>query len=188
MKGQAVSLFGWALSGAFLTMFVAFGYFTFVIVKQGGTLSGAPVFPLLFEVMKLHLFAGYGALGGLVMALLERFFYFLRHRTWRKKPKLLHDPSEDTDTKIRLMRAKRAEEYLEAHHRTDLPAGEALEPPVENIITARDGELTYRVMAYRKLTLEEMMELVRKGLDDGSIQEPSAGGATTVITTIGHGC
>ena len=98
MKGQAVSFFGWALAGAFLTMFAAFGYFTFLIVNKGGTLSGAPVFPLLFEVMKLHLFAGYGAVGGLVLALVERFFYFLRHKTWRRKPKLVHDPLEDTDT------------------------------------------------------------------------------------------
>ena len=188
MKTQAVSFFGWALAGAFLTMFGAFGYSTFLIVKQGGTLSGAPVFPLLFEVMRLHVFAGYGAVGGLALALLERCLYFLRQKTWRRKPKLVHDPLEDTDTKIRSMRAKRAEEYLEARHTTDLPTGEALEPPVENIITAHDGELTYRVMAYRQLSLEEMMAVVRKGLEDGSIEEPSPGGATTVITTIGHGC
>ena len=187
MKKQGVSLFGWVLAGAVLTVLARAGYITFVVITQGGTLSGALVFPLLFEVMKLHHFAGYGALGGLGVGSVEQIFWFLRNRE-RKRPQRIHDPLDDTDTKIRAMRTKRAEEYLEARETTDLPTGQHLEPPVENIITARDGELTYRVMAYRQLTLEEMMELVRAGLDDGSIQEPPAGGATTVVTTVGHGC
>ena len=188
MKRQAVSLFGWIIAGALLTAFAAACYFTYVIIRQGATLSGASVFPLLFGVMKLHVYAGYGALGGLRIALIERFVWFLRNRERPDKPQRLHDSLEDTDSKIRSMRAKRAEEYLEARHTTDLPTGEQLEPPVENIITARNGELTYRVMAYRQLAKEEIMQLVRKGLDDGSIEEPSTGGTTTVITTIGHGC
>lgn len=187
-NNQAVNLFGWVLAGALLAIAGRFGYTTFVIINQGGTLAGAPVIPLLLEVMELHRYAGYGALGGFGFGLIERFWWFLRNRVGGKKPQPLHDPLEDTDTLIRTIRSKRADEYLHARAQTHPPIGEQLEPPIENIITAREGTLTYRVMAYRALSQQEMMGLVRQGLDDGSIREPATGGVTSVITTLGHAC
>ena len=76
VKRQAVSLFGWILAGALLGALAAAGYFTFAIIRQGGSLAGAPVSGVLFEVMRLHVYAGYGALGGLCVGL-ARAVHFL---------------------------------------------------------------------------------------------------------------
>ena len=189
MNRATVSLCGWILAGALLSAGTAAGYFTFVIIKQGGTLAGAPLFGLFFTVMKLPIYAGYGARGGLCVGLIERFFWFLRRHEWWKNPQPHYVLPEHADTNIRLMQTQQADAYLKVDDSTDSPRGEhRLEPPVENIITARDGKLTYRVMAYRRLEREELMQLVRAGLDNGSIEEPDAGCVTTIITTIGHGC
>ena len=56
---------------------------------------------------------------------------------------------------------------------------------VENIITAKDGSFTYRVIAYRKLSDIELQELVWSALQSGRLQEPRPGEVATLITTLG---
>ena len=60
-----------------------------------------------------------------------------------------------------------------------------LEPPVENVVTARNGRFSYRVMGYRPLTVVEAQKAVREALEQDVIEEPEAGKSTTLLTGIG---
>lgn len=51
----------------------------------------------------------------------------------------------------------------------------------ENWLTVEDGTLTYRIIAPRRLTFEEMKEQVWEALETQRIQEPPSGGTTTLI-------
>jgi hypothetical protein len=55
---------------------------------------------------------------------------------------------------------------------------------VENFITAQGGKFTYRVLAYRTLTTEEMVPLVFAALNTGQVSEPAPGATATLITEI----
>jgi hypothetical protein len=59
-------------------------------------------------------------------------------------------------------------------------------PGVEHVITARDGRLTYRVLAFRHRTQEECAQAVHEALRLGHVREPAPGGSTTVLTSIGR--
>ena len=74
----------------------------------------------------------------------------------------------------------------ETRHLAPTPApGDALAPGVLNVITAKRGTHTYHVYAHRALSEEEMIQLVRKALEDGRLAEPEHGGTATLITHIG---
>ena len=51
----------------------------------------------------------------------------------------------------------------------------------ENWLTVQDGTLTYRIIAPRRLTFEEMKNQVWEALETQRIQEPPSGGTTTLI-------
>ena len=73
---------------------------------------------------------------------------------------------------------------------TDSPRIEptqAKEPePVENLITAKHGQLTYRVMAYRKMENGELQRTVWEALQSGRLKEPEPGAEATLLTNIGR--
>ena len=60
------------------------------------------------------------------------------------------------------------------------------EPSVETVITAKDGLLTYRVLAYRALTSEECKKVVWRALQVDYIKEPEPGGEVILVTQIGN--
>ena len=68
-----------------------------------------------------------------------------------------------------------------------LLAGAVKEPnPVENLITAKGGQLTYRVIAYRRMEKEELQKAVFEALESGELKEPEPGGIATLVTNIGR--
>ena len=63
--------------------------------------------------------------------------------------------------------------------------GDTIEGSIcENVITARNGQLTFKVYAYRYLTYEELKQVVWQALQDGTIEEPEPGATTTLVTFI----
>ena len=58
--------------------------------------------------------------------------------------------------------------------------------PVENMITAKGGQLTYRVIAYRRMEKAELERVVLKALESGKLKEPEPGGIATLVTDIGR--
>ena len=58
--------------------------------------------------------------------------------------------------------------------------------PVENLITAKGGQLTYRVIAYRRMEKEELQKAVFEALESGELKEPEPGGIATLVTNIGR--
>lgn len=60
------------------------------------------------------------------------------------------------------------------------------EPTVETVVTAGDGQYTYRVLAYRRLHREECRKVVWRALRVGYLQEPPPGGEAVLVTRIGH--
>ncbi len=58
--------------------------------------------------------------------------------------------------------------------------------PVENLITAKNGQLTYRVMAYRRMEDGELQRTVWDALQSGRLREPELGGRATLFTDIGR--
>jgi hypothetical protein len=63
----------------------------------------------------------------------------------------------------------------------------AKEPaPVENMITAKGGQFTYRVMAYRRMEKGELERTVLEALESGELKEPEPGGIATLVTDIGR--
>ena len=97
----------------------------------------------------------------------------------------------DPDSLIRAERAQLADSYLSSLGDRSLdnvlvtPHGDDDAPDVENLITARGGKFTYRVLAYRHLSERERMEVVREALRLGHVSEPEPGGTATVMTAIG---
>ncbi len=58
--------------------------------------------------------------------------------------------------------------------------------PVENMITAKGGQLTYRVIAYRRMEKGELEKAVFEALESGELKEPEPGGVATLVTNIGR--
>jgi len=56
--------------------------------------------------------------------------------------------------------------------------------PVENLITAKGGKLTYRVMAYRRMEKGELERAVWEALQAGRLKEPEPGEIATLVTDI----
>ncbi len=57
---------------------------------------------------------------------------------------------------------------------------------VENLITAKGGQLTYRVIAYRTMEKGELERAVLEALESGELKEPEPGGIATLVTNIGR--
>ncbi len=66
------------------------------------------------------------------------------------------------------------------------PETEAEPTPVENLITAKGGQLTYRVMAYRRMEKGELERAVWEALESGELKEPEPGGIATLVTDTGR--
>jgi hypothetical protein len=67
------------------------------------------------------------------------------------------------------------------------PTEPAKEPtPVENLITAKGRQFTYRVMAYRRMEEGELERTVLEALESGELKEPEPGGVATLVTDIGR--
>jgi hypothetical protein len=181
----------YALSGALIATLGYALWDGYNIVQAGYSLTAVPPLTMIFDVMELHLHAGAGALVGLALGLLERFWRRLRLRL----SGLFGNndaPAERTDTDglIRAEREQRADDYLATLEQRSLDnvavtegAGDG--PDVENVITAHDGQFTYRVLAYRHLSVKERADIVRHALDHGHVEEPEPGGTATVVTSIG---
>jgi hypothetical protein len=59
---------------------------------------------------------------------------------------------------------------------------------VENFVTAKNGQLTFRVLAYRRMDEEELRKVVFEALKAGKLKEPEPGGTATLVTDIGEEC
>ncbi len=67
------------------------------------------------------------------------------------------------------------------------PCGAVKQPElVENLITAKGGQLTYWVIAYRRMEKAELEREVLKALESGKLKEPEPGGIATLVTDIGR--
>ncbi len=67
-------------------------------------------------------------------------------------------------------------------------SAEAVKEPdrVENLITAKGGQFTYRVMPYRRMEKGELKGAVWEALESGKLKEPEPGGIATLVTDIGR--
>jgi len=193
MRWMLSRMFWWALSLAMIAVLGRAAWAAYAIVAAGESLAGVPIPVLAFDVMHLHVAAAWGAGAGAIVGLLARLPRWLRIGL-RLLGRRDATPDDDTtpDAIIRAERARTAEAWLAGRNDRDLDyvgIGEETDedaPTVENVITARGGRFTYRVMAYRHLTEQERKELVLDALERGLIQEPEPGGTTTLVTSIGR--
>ncbi len=184
-------LLGWVIAGALIGTLGAAVWHGIQIVRAGYALDAIPALTMAFEVMKLHLAAAIGALVGLSLGLLGR----LRRRLSLRLRGLFSSGPEvaervDTDALLQADKHRRADDYLSTLQGRALDfaiVDDAEDPPtVENVITAMDGRFTYRVMAYRHLSIDERAAVVRHALDHGLVREPEPGGTATVTTSVGR--
>ena len=187
-------LFWWAIAGALLAMLVGGSYYAYNIVQAGKSLSSVPPQTLLLDYMRLHVLAGWGAAGGIALGLLVRIPWLLRilWRSLRGESAPVAQDGSDPDSLIRADRSQRADEWLAQREDRDLDyvwfgnEGDEDAPDVENVITARNGTFTYRVLAYRHLSHDERMRVVHDALRRGHIKEPEPGGTATLVTSLGR--
>jgi hypothetical protein len=193
MAGSLKFVLGWSFIGAVVAVVGAGVLFGYRLHAAGEPLDSVPPLVLAFEVMQLHRMAAYGAGAGLALGLLERLVLLARLQLRRRRRR--GAPAEETagpDALIRAERARQAEAYLagrESRTLDDIAVGEETHgdaPDVENIITARGGDMTYRILAYRHLTEEERMQVVWEALRNGNLSEPGPGGTATLLTSIGR--
>jgi hypothetical protein len=147
---------------------------------------------MLFEVMQLHLAAGYGALAGVACGLAARWRLARALLRWLRHAAPPADAGAGGDNFIRSERTQRADAYLATLPRrvldgVTMSAADAhAAPDVESVITVRDGGPGYRVFAYRPLTPDECAQAVQEALRLGRVREPEPGGIATVLTSIGR--
>jgi len=185
-------LFWSALSGTLLAVIGGAAYHSYKILRAGYALDSLPPLTMALDFMHLHLLAAYGAGAGVslsVLGLLLRLVVRSVRRLFARAPTAVEQ--SDPDSLIRAERAQLADSYLSSLGDRSLdnvlvtPQGDEDAPDVENLITARGGKLTYRVLAYRHLSERERMDVVREALRLGHVSEPEPGGTTTVMTAIG---
>lgn len=180
------------LSGVLLTVIGGAVYRGYEIAQAGYALDSVPPLKMIFDVMQLHEMAAYGAAAGVVFAVLGPLFDFCKRSIsslFRRAPPVVDQP--DPDSIIRAERAQLADSYLSSlgerslDHVLVTPHDDEEAPGVENMITARGGTFSYRVLAYRHLSEEERIRVVQEALRLGHVQEPPSGGTSTVMTSIG---
>jgi hypothetical protein len=188
------SLFWWMLLGLELGAVGGAIYFGYLIVQDGIKLSSIPFNTLLTEVGPLVLVRALWGLGiGFAFGLLTHLFSGLKSLLSR----LLRRSSpteeiESPDGVLRAVRERQADEYLAGRESTTLDSvgfgeeGDEGAPDIENIITAREGLYTYRILAYRHLSDHERVSVVKEALKNGNLKEPEPGGTATVMTNIGR--
>lgn len=185
-------LFWSAVAGALLVVIGAVAYHSYQILRAGYSLDVVPPLTMVLEVMELHLKAAYGAGAGVALVLLGRILSVIKRAVlalFQRQPATAEQ--SDPDRLIRAERAQLADAYLSSLEERTLdhvlvtPHDDEGGPDVENIITARGGTFTYRVLAYRHLSEQERMDVVQEALRLGHVSEPEPGGTVTVLTSIG---
>ena len=181
-----------ALSGALLAVLGRAAYSSYKLLRAGEALDSVPPLTMALELMQLDLMAAYGAAAGVSLSLLSRILSLAVsavRRLFARAPTVTEQA--DADSLIRAERAQLADSYLSSlgertlDHVLVAPQSDDEAPDVENLITARGGKFTYRVLAYRHLSEKERVEVVREALRLGHVHEPEAGGTATVLTAIG---
>ena len=181
-----------ALAGALIALIFVGGYRLWALLGTGQSPVAMDPVLLALDRLRLHLLAAWGAVAGIAFGVLERLWRMARIRITA----MLHPPApapqrSDADAILSAERKARANRYLSTLERRRLdfavvtPDGAGEGPKVENVITARNGTFTYRVLAYRHLSENERMQVVADGLELGLVEEPEPGGTTTVMTSIG---
>ena len=185
-------LFWSVLSGVLLAVIGGAVYRGYEIIQAGYALDSVPPLKMMFDVMRLHVMAAYGAAAGVAFAVLGPLFGFCKRSIaslCRRAPTVVEQP--DPDSLIRAERAQVADTYLSTlgerslDHVLVTPHDDEEAPSIENMITARGGTFTYRVLAYRHMSEEERMRVVQEALRLGHVQEPPPGGTATVMTSVG---
>lgn len=185
-------LFWSVLSGVLLAVIGGAVYRGYEIVQAGYALDSVPPLKMMFDVMRLHAIAAYGAAAGVAFAVLGPLLGFCQRSIaslFRRAPPAVEQA--DPDSIIRSERAQVADSYLSSlgerslDHVLVTPHDDEEAPSIENMITARRGTFTYRVLAYRHLSDEERIRVVQEALRLGHVQEPPPGGTSTVMTSIG---
>lgn len=181
-----------ALAGALLAAIAGAGYHGYMILDAGFRLDSVPPLRMVMEVMQLHHLAAYGAVTGIGLALLGRVWRVIKRLILaRFNSAPVAAQQADPDSMIRAERSQLADSYLSTlgertlDHVLVTPHGDEERPDIENIITARGGTFTYRVLAFRHLSEKERMAVVQEALRLGHVQEPEPGGISTVMTSIG---
>ena len=188
------SLFWWMLLGAVLGTVAGAIYFGYQIEQDGIKLTSIPLNTLLTEVGPLVLVRAVWGLGiGFAIGLLTHLFSGLKYllsRLFRRSSSA--EETESPDGVLRAARERQADEYLAGRESTTLDTvgfgeeGDEGAPDIENIITAREGLYTYRILAYRHLSDHERISVVKEALQNGNLKEPEPGGTATVLTNIGR--
>lgn len=180
MTGRKPNVFLWTLFGASFSAFAVGTYKSSILLKAGYALTTLPPLEMALEVMGLHRYAMYGAIAGFIIGMLEKWMYASAHRKSRLDAHPNPAPTfadDGPDEVIRKIREQRAEQYM-ATRKAD-------EPTVENIITARGGLVTYKILAYRFLTDQEMKTVVATALQANEIEEPAPGREAVLMSDIG---
>lgn len=116
---RATQLLLCALLGAIATACVIFLHCAYILASAGISPNSVPLLALLTDVMELHLWFAYGAVAGVVVALLATLAGRVRRLIGARELTVAPqdpDPVADPDQLIRLQRKHRAEAYL-AHRR-----------------------------------------------------------------------
>ena len=188
------SLFWWMLLGAILGIVGGAIFFGYEIVQDGHKLSSVPFDTLLTHVGPPLLILALWGLGfGFALGLLTHLFCGLKSllsRLFQRSTTV--EETQSADLVLRAARERQADEYLAGRDSTTLDTvgfgeeGDEGAPDIENIITAREGLYTYRILAYRHLSDHERVSVVKEALENGNLKEPQPGGTATVLTNIGR--
>ncbi len=188
------SLFWWMLLGVVLGAVGGAIFYGYGIVQDGHKLTSIPLDTLLNKYGPALLTLSVLGLGaGLGFGLLIHLFSGLKSlvgRLFRRSSPVVE--TEDPDVALRAARERQADEYLAGRESTTLDSvwfgeeGDEGAPDIENIITAREGLFTYRILAYRHLSDHERVSVVKEALKNGNLKEPEPGGTATVLTNIGR--
>ena len=175
---KKVSIIMWAIAGGVIAT-LSMGFYQAITLHASGELMSVGLGTLALEKMRLHYFAAWGVAIGCVIGIIEKIaisvLRWYRHRPRSTEPIVT---GESVDSQLRAIRTRKAQRYLDDKHADQHPS-------VENTITALNGTLTYKVLAYRVLSEQEAMQVVAQQLKSGQLIEPAPGGVAVVATEIG---
>ena len=116
-KNPFVTVFTLALIGAIVCAVVRFAYVAHILVQSGESLTSITLKLLLIDVMELHVFALYGAVGGAILGVLLALIDLLRYGgqaeelSWKESGDI--NPFAKDEVKARRMEA--GDRYLDEH-------------------------------------------------------------------------